>query len=192
MEVPRLADDVVVLDAFTPADAEAHLAGEDEEQARRFGWYPKRSTPATVRDAFARWAEAWRNEGATRAFAMRELESGALVGGCEIRLSGGPSAEISYWTFPHHRRKGYATRAVRLLTAFAFAQLAVKRIEAQVEPDNPASRRVIEGAGFVEEGLLPGVDHTESGEVRDMVLYSLRPPAGYRDASGGEGTLGLQ
>jgi RimJ/RimL family protein N-acetyltransferase len=192
MEVPKLADDIVVLDAFTLADAEAHLAGEDEEQARRFGWYPQRSDLGSVRDAFGRWAETWRDDGATRAFAMRELRSGTLAGGCEIRLHEGGKAEISYWTFPEHRRKGYATRAVRLLTAFAFAQLKVKRIEAQVEPDNWGSRRVVEGAGFVEEGLLPGADHTVSGKIRDMVLYSLEPPAGNRCASSGEGTLGLQ
>jgi hypothetical protein len=29
-----------VLDQHSLADADAHLAGEDEEQARRFGWYP--------------------------------------------------------------------------------------------------------------------------------------------------------
>jgi hypothetical protein len=34
-EVLRLGDEVVVLDAFTRADEDAHLAGEDEEQARR-------------------------------------------------------------------------------------------------------------------------------------------------------------
>jgi hypothetical protein len=41
---PRLTDGVVILDAHTMADVEAHLAGEDEEQALRFGWYPERST----------------------------------------------------------------------------------------------------------------------------------------------------
>jgi len=33
-----LTDGTVVLDAFQPEDASSHLAGEDEEQARRFGW----------------------------------------------------------------------------------------------------------------------------------------------------------
>jgi RimJ/RimL family protein N-acetyltransferase len=174
-EVPRLADEVVVLDGFTPGDEDAHLAGEDEEQARRFGWFPERSTAATVRAAFSRWNEGWKAEGSTRAFAMREPGSGTLVGGCEIRVRPEGIGEISYWTFPQHRRKGFATHGVRLLCAFAFSDLGVDRIEARVEPDNRSSRRVVEGAGFIETGYLPKADRTMSGEARDMVLYSVSP-----------------
>jgi RimJ/RimL family protein N-acetyltransferase len=172
-EVPRLGDGVVVLDAFTAEDEEAHLAGEDEEQARRFGWFPERSTVATVRAAFARWDEAWKAGGSTRAFAVREPGSETLVGGCEIRLRGEGIAEISYWTFPEHRGKGFARHAVRLLCAFAFSDLGVSRVEAKVEPDNGSSRRVVEGAGFIEAGYLPEAHRPMSGEPRDMVLYSL-------------------
>jgi hypothetical protein len=41
--LPRLQDGVIVLDQYTDADAAAHLAGEDEETARRFGWWPESS-----------------------------------------------------------------------------------------------------------------------------------------------------
>ncbi|MBA2384151.1 MAG: hypothetical protein H0V68_05750 [Actinobacteria bacterium] len=57
MLAPRLSDGVVVLDAFTLDDVSAHLAGEDEEQARRFGWHPARSTEEGVRRAILRWEE---------------------------------------------------------------------------------------------------------------------------------------
>ncbi|HEU4488368.1 MAG TPA: GNAT family protein [Actinomycetota bacterium] len=124
-DVPQLSDGIVMLDAFTLDDVSVHLAGEDEEQARRFGWYPRRSTEATVRDAFARWEKSWEREGETRAFAMRDLMSRELVGGCEIRLQDKQVAEISYWTYPSHRQKGYATRAVRLASEFSFKQLGV-------------------------------------------------------------------
>jgi hypothetical protein len=40
-----------VLDRHALGDASAHLAGEDEEQARRFGWYPARLTLEGVRRA---------------------------------------------------------------------------------------------------------------------------------------------
>jgi hypothetical protein len=44
MEARRLTDGGVVLDGFALSDAAAELAGEDEEQARRVGWPPARST----------------------------------------------------------------------------------------------------------------------------------------------------
>jgi len=166
----RLTDGVVVLDCFTLNDVDAHLAGEDEEQARRFGWYPKRSTVETVTAAILRWQDDWRSGGETRAFAVREASGGTLVGGCEIRLKGDSVAHASYWIFPLFRRRGLATRAVRLLCDFAFGNLGIERVELYVERDNAASRGVARRAGFTEEAVLPG--HGEFGdERRDMVLF---------------------
>ena len=35
--IPALQDDVVILNQYTDDDIPVHLAGEDEETARRFG-----------------------------------------------------------------------------------------------------------------------------------------------------------
>jgi RimJ/RimL family protein N-acetyltransferase len=167
-----LSDGVVVLNSYTLADVEAHLAGEDEEQARRFGWYPERSTEDDVRAAIENWREQWRTGGSTRGFAARSAETGELVGGCEIRLQGDGTARISYWTFPPFRRRGLATKAVRLVCDYAFTQLGVERIELHVEPDHAASRGVAERAGFTEEGVMRS-GRSFGQERQDMILYSL-------------------
>ncbi|HTW05157.1 MAG TPA: hypothetical protein VMF87_32995 [Streptosporangiaceae bacterium] len=86
---PALDDGVVALNRHTEDDIPAHLAGEDEETARRFGWWPMRSTATTVRVAFARWAHDWETGGPVRAFATRERATGRLVGGCELRIRHG-------------------------------------------------------------------------------------------------------
>jgi RimJ/RimL family protein N-acetyltransferase len=171
--VPTLTDGVVTLDAFTLGDVDAHVAGEDEEHARRFGWWPDRSTHETAGAAFERWAGDWANAGPTRAFAVRA--GGELVGGCQLRLREKRTGEVSYWTFPQHRGRGYAARATRLLCRYAFDTLGLERLEAYVEPDNTASRRVVETVGFVEEGLVRQRELTLHGERRDMVVYGLLP-----------------
>ncbi len=56
-DAPVLSDGTVALDAFQLAQAESHLAGEDDELARRFGWFPRRSTLAGVCESIARWRE---------------------------------------------------------------------------------------------------------------------------------------
>jgi len=174
MHVPTLTDGVVELGGFTPDDAEAHLAGEDEEHARRFGWHPSASTPESVRNAIDRWQADWGAGGPTCAFAARESTGKALVGGCELRLRGEEIAQLSYWVFPQHRRRGLGTRIVRLACDYAFGELGIERIEALVEPDNEASRGVVGTVGFVEEGLLRR--RVRFGdERRDMALYSLLP-----------------
>ncbi len=96
--VPELRGDRIVLSAHADSEAAAHAAGEDEETARRFGWGPAYSTEETVRAAYADWAKNWRDDGPVRAFAARDLGSGALVGGCELRIGSDGSGEVSYWT----------------------------------------------------------------------------------------------
>jgi RimJ/RimL family protein N-acetyltransferase len=174
VQVPTLTDGVVVLDALTLADAEAHLAGEDEEHARRFGWFPRSSTVETARNAIGRWQQEWNDDGPTRTLAARDATGKELIGGCELRLRGEELAQLSYWVFPAHRRRGFATRIVRLACEFAFNELGIQRVEALVEPDNEASRRVVRAVGFVEEGLLRRRARF-GDERRDMVLYGLLP-----------------
>jgi RimJ/RimL family protein N-acetyltransferase len=171
----RLSDGVVVLDAFRLEDISAQLHGEDEEHARRFGWHPARSTEETVRTAILRWQEERRIGGRTRGLAVRDADTGELIGGCEIRLRDEAIAEMSYWVFASHRGRGFASRVVRLACSYAFSDLGVERMELYIEPDNLASRAVAQNAGFVEEGLLRSQEVTTTGERRDMVLYSRLP-----------------
>lgn len=130
----------------------AHLSGEDEEQARRFGWWPKRSGEEQFRAMLREDVEAWRTGGSRRKLAVRV--DGELVGGCEIRVGEAGAAEISYWTFPVYRGRGYAARAIGLLCGWAFTSLGVQKIEAHVEPDNAASRAAAARAGFEETGRV--------------------------------------
>lgn len=85
-EVPELRGDRVVLSAHADNEAAAHAAGEDEETARRLGWWPDFSTEETVRVAYANWASNWQDDGPVRAFAARDPVSGALVPLAEARL----------------------------------------------------------------------------------------------------------
>lgn len=162
-----LTDGVIVLNGYTSDDIAAHLAGEDEETARRFGWWPRASTEATVRDAFGRWASNWETCGPTRAFAAREAATGRLAGGCELRLQPDGPAHVSYWTSAGQRRRGYATRALDLLMRYA-RSIGVTWLEAHVAEDNLASRRVSEKAGFQPAGTFTDQDGTA------MIRYQAR------------------
>jgi RimJ/RimL family protein N-acetyltransferase len=158
--VPELRGDRILLNAHADEDAAAHAAGEDEETARRFGWWPARSTEETVRAAYANWARNWRDDGPTRAFAARDPETGALVGGCELRIGPDSTGEVFYWTHAGKRGRGHARNALALLLGFA-ASIGVTRLEAHVATDNRASRRVTESAGFTQAGTFTDDDGTE-------------------------------
>jgi uridine kinase len=158
-----LSDGVVVLDGLTVADAEVHWSGEDEEHARRFGWYPRRPTLERVRGFLSETGEQWRIGGARRTWAIRSAETRQLLGGCEARLKAGSTAELSWWTFPEHRRRGLATRGVRLMLLYLHELAGVGSFTAFVEPDNVASLGVACKSGFA------AVAEEDTNEGRVMV-----------------------
>ena len=77
---------------------------------------------------------------------------------------------MSYWTHAGKRGRGYARNALALLAGYA-ASIGVTRLEAHVAPDNHASRRIAEAAGFTQADTFTGDDGTE------MIRYT-------RDTSG--------
>ena len=72
------------------------------------------------------------------------------------------TVEIGYSIVPLFQRRGFATEAVRGLTAWAFGHPEVRRIVAETFPDLTASIRVLERNGFRRAGE-PAV---EPGAIR--------------------------
>jgi len=80
--------------------------------------------------------------------------------------------EIGYFLARQARGRGLMTRAVRLLSAWIFENLPIERIEIRAEPQNQASCRVAERAGFTFEGVLRSY-FVNKGVRRDATSYSL-------------------
>jgi RimJ/RimL family protein N-acetyltransferase len=98
----------------------------------------------------------------------------SLLGSVSLRLGEHARAEIGYWLVPAARGQGTATRAVVLLSRWAFSALRVVRIELLCQPANAASMRVAERAGYTREGLLRSYRAWGEGR-RDFVMFSLLP-----------------
>ena len=64
------------------------------------------------------------------------------------------SAEIGYGILEEYRGRGYASEAVEAAVAWALEQSGVRRVEAETEPGNFRSRRVLEKCGFVPTGTI--------------------------------------
>ncbi len=154
-----LSDGVVLLDGHTLADAQAHWEGEDDEMIRRFE-APGRASVEHIRGAIRRWMDGRTNGGPMFAYAMRI--DGVLAGGCEVRWLELGVLNLSYWCYPVFRGRGFVGRAVALLTQAVAALPGARQIEAHVDFDNTASRRVAERAGFLEQGTV--IDDAALGE----------------------------
>lgn len=84
----------------------------------------------------------------------------------------GRQLEIGYSLVPSERGKGYCTEAANLMVDFLFLSKDTMRIQAQTDPRNVASQKVLEKVGFKKEGTLRRCFFTR-GEWRDAYLYSI-------------------
>jgi RimJ/RimL family protein N-acetyltransferase len=79
-------------------------------------------------------------------------------------------ADTGYWIAPAARRRGYASRALALVTEWAFGEFALERIGLYADVENLPSHRVAERVGFAREGVLSRF-LVLRGTPRDCVVY---------------------
>jgi [ribosomal protein S5]-alanine N-acetyltransferase len=81
--------------------------------------------------------------------------------------------ELSYLLFgSEHHGKGYATDAVQLMTQYLFAQHRIERLQLNIHPDNAASRRVAEKAGYSLEGVMRQC-WFNNGRFHDLEIWAI-------------------
>ena len=86
---------------------------------------------------------------------MIKLPDGTHIGDlCFKGLDANGIVEIGYGILGEYQGQGYAAEAVGAAVAWALQQPAVKRVEAETEPDNCASQRVLEKCGFLPSGTI--------------------------------------
>jgi RimJ/RimL family protein N-acetyltransferase len=96
-----------------------------------------------------------------------------FVPGTDVERFG---AEIGYWLSEPLWGRGIATEAVVLVTEYAFGDRNLLRLFALPFADNIPSRRVLEKAGYVCEGIMRA-SSVKFGQPRDQALYARVNPA---------------
>jgi RimJ/RimL family protein N-acetyltransferase len=163
----------MLLRPSTLADVAAIRAVYSEADIRRWmGWDGELPDDAEARANIQREAEAWR-KGRWAVFRVVDAPTDQVVGGVNLRLCDHQIAEISYFLRESARGRGFATRAVQLVARWAFDELGIGRIELRVHPDNLASHRVAERAGFSREGTERASRMWPDGRRFDSIVFSL-------------------
>lgn len=84
-------------------------------------------------------------------------------------------AHIGYWIDKRYSGKGLTTKAVQLVSEYAFSKLKLHRIEIAMRPENEASKKVAIKAGYTFEGERKNYLHI-AGQWRDHMVYILENP----------------
>ncbi|WP_262286562.1 GNAT family N-acetyltransferase [Micromonospora sp. MA102] len=160
----RLTDGVVTLRRLGPEDADPlyRLHTRPEVVASRV---PPVAPAREAIERRCRLAESHWLAGRSADLAIIDAATGAVAGGCALVYDEPATGQamLGYSMLPEARGRGLATRAVRLVAAWAF-EIGLARLWAGTGPENLASQRVLAKAGFRREGLLrgrlPGPDGT--------------------------------
>lgn len=165
----ELRDGDLLLRQPTSSDVDALVEACQDPELGRF--IPNFPSPYAADDARG-WISRANRTSAQKTLVIVDARTSRLLGAIEVRL--GEVGSIGYWVRADARGRGVATRALRLLALWAVTQGGVERLELTTHPENVASQRVAEKAGFRREGILRA--HTRFAEGRrDSVMFSLLP-----------------
>jgi RimJ/RimL family protein N-acetyltransferase len=95
-------------------------------------------TKCYARDGMGRWAISlkFNNE---------------IIGWCGLKLHPNGEVDLGFRLFRKHWNKGYASEAAKACIAYGFETIGLKRIIANHQDGNSASKRIIEKLGFKQE-----------------------------------------
>jgi RimJ/RimL family protein N-acetyltransferase len=156
----RLSGLGLQLREWTDADLPMMVELFDDPQVDQ--WTPLRSPfDLTVARAYLDQARARRAEG--RSIQLAITTDGDRPRGEILLFPTGPAgrsveghaAELGYAVGPAHRRQGITTRAVRLMTDYAYHQLDMDQVILRIDPDNAASVAVARATDFELAGEDP-------------------------------------
>ncbi len=162
-----------------PGDGAELHAAVNESLEELTPWMPWPKEHKTVEDS-----EASARQARVRFLERSELRMHLYLKGTQTLVGSSglqridwsvPKFEIGYWCRTRFAGRGYATEAVRGITAFAFDVLGAKRVEIRCDPVNRASARVAERAGFRLEGELRNDGMGTDGGPRNTLVFSLIP-----------------
>lgn len=107
-------------------------------------------------------------------FGAQSKENGKMIGTINLHqfFESNRRCELGYAFSSPYWGKGYAVEAIGAALDHAFAVLGLNRIEADIDPRNGPSGRVLERLGFRKEGYMPE-RWIVNGETADTVFYGL-------------------
>jgi ribosomal-protein-alanine N-acetyltransferase len=160
-----------------PGDQDDFIALARASAGLHDRWY---SMPATREDFQAYLAKL--SQPATEGFLVCLRDGGALAGVITIDsiIRGRfQSASLSYAAFAPAAGRGYMSEGLGLALRYAFCELRLHRLEANIQPANQASLRLVGRLGFRKEGYAPAMlfidgawrDHERWAITREMTDF---------------------
>ena len=168
----ELETERLMIREFKQTDIDSiHEYASDPEVVRYMPFEP--NTPEQSKNYFERAINRQQEETRTDyELAVIHKESNKLIGGCRLNKVSDIQAQIGFIYNKKYWGYGYATETAKALVDYGFTELGIHRIYATCDPDNVASKRVLEKAGLVLEGRLRE-NMMIHGRFRDSLILGI-------------------
>lgn len=168
-----LATARLTLRALDETDAPGLFGVFSDPRVMRYWSSPPWDTEARAHEMIGQDRKAMRRGDYVR-LGVETRESREFIGTCTLFALAAQCrrAELGYALHSAWWGRGYMHEALTALLAFGFDELDLNRVEADVDPRNLASVRILERLGFRKEGHLRE-RWIVAGEVSDSGLYGL-------------------
>lgn len=137
-------------------------------------WEPVPARPVTEEERFDQLLHSNRSEDLERVFVCAR-DDGRILGNINIsNIVRGcfQSAVLGYWCRQDAAGQGFMSEGLRLVAEFAFEDLGLHRLEANIQPSNAPSIALVRRVGFQQEGYSPRYLKI-AGEWRDHERWTL-------------------
>lgn len=172
----------VFLRPVAAGDQDEFLALARASAGLHHPWYSMPMTLEEFRAYLTRYAQP-----ATEGFLVCLRDGGAIAGVVTVdSIVRGrfQSATLSYAAFAPGAGRGYMSEGLTLVLEYAFTELRLHRLEANIQPANQPSLRLVQRLGFRQEGYSPAMlfidgawrDHERWAITREMTDFPPVPP----------------
>lgn len=172
-EFPVLKTERLLLREITDDDANDifHIR-RSEEVMKYYGHYPYKHI-SEAQDMIDIVKNGFKNkEGIRWGITFHDSDKLIGTGGVWRILKDHLRGEIGYELSQDHWRKGIMYEALSAVTDFAFDKMNLHSLEANLDPENTGSVKLLEKLGFVKEGHTKD-SYLFDGKFTDTGIYSL-------------------
>lgn len=158
---------------LTARDVDAVFAVFSDPRMMRYWSTPAMTERAEAEALLERIHEQFRSKSAFQ-WGVERKDDGQLLGTCTLFHvdEGNMRCELGYCLASAYWSQGYMREALTALFDFSFGTIKLRRLEADVDPRNENSLRILDKLGFQREGLLRERWNV-GGEIQDTTLLGL-------------------
>lgn len=171
---PTLFTDRLILKEITPNDAEALYSMRSNPEIMK---YIDRSIPSSVKDIIEliEKMDLTRKSGDGISWSMFKKDNPqVMIGNIGLFkiMKENYRAEIGYMLNTDEQQKGIMYEAIQRVIEYGFKEINLHSMEANINPANEASRKLLQKAGFVKEAYFRE-NFFYDGIFLDSEIYSL-------------------